>query len=200
MLKIGLTGGIGSGKSAAAGFFAELGVQVIDADQISRELVVPDTFAYNKIVDHFGNNVLQSNEHLDRRYLRQIIFEDTAQKAWLEALLHPLILEKILSEIAKITASYCIIIMPLLFETHQEEYVDRILVVDCEEEQQIAHIVQRDRCQEAEVKAIIASQISRKERLAKADDIITNDKDLSYLKQQVGKFHRKYLIISQKVI
>jgi len=193
MLKIGLTGGIGSGKSTVAQFFKELGVTVIDADVIAHELVVPSTQAFKKIITHFGNKVLNKQGELDRKLLRKLIFHDIKQKKWLENLLHPLVYQEINNRLKKIKVPYCILVIPLLLETKHEKFVDRILVVDTPEEQQISRITKRDKSSEQAVKAIIDSQISREQRLANANDIIYNNKSLANLKKQVQKLHQKYL-------
>jgi dephospho-CoA kinase len=193
MLKIGLTGGIGSGKSTVAKFFKELGVPVIDADVIAHELVVPSTLAFKKIIAHFGNKILNPQGELDRKQLRELIFHDGKQRKWLENLLHPLVYQEINNRLKKIQAPYCILVIPLLLETKHEKFVDRVLVVDSPEEQQIKRITKRDKTTKQAVKAIIDSQISREQRLANADDIIYNDKSLAYLKKQVQQLHEKYL-------
>jgi len=195
MLKIGLTGGIGSGKSTVAQFFKELGVPVIDADVIAHELVVPGTLAFKKIIAHFGNKILNPQGELDRKQLRELIFHDVKQRRWLENLLHPLVYQEINNRLKKIQAPYCILVIPLLLETKHEKFVDRVLVVDSKEAQQIKRITKRDKTTKQAVKAIIDSQISREQRLANADDVIYNDKSLANLKKQVQKLHEKYLSI-----
>ncbi len=197
MLKIGLTGGIGSGKSTVAKYFAELGVAIIDADKIARELVAKDTHTLTKIVKHFGSKILTGRGELDRTYLRKLIFSNPKQKQWLEKLLHPLIFHFMVNQLQQIKSPYCILVIPLLLETQQEKLVDRILVVDAPQEQQINRTMKKNKMSEKEVKAIIVTQANREQRLASADDIIYNDNSLTKLKQQVQQLHQKYLILSK---
>jgi len=197
MLKIGLTGGIGSGKSTVAKYFAELGVAIIDADKIARELVATGTPALTKIVEHFGNKILTSRDELDRKYLRKLIFNNPKQKQWLERLLHPLIYHEMENQLQQVKSPYCILVIPLLVETQQEKLVDRILIVDAPQEQQINRTIKKNKISEKEVKTIIATQANREQRLASADDIIYNDNSLTKLKQQVQQLHQKYLILSK---
>lgn len=197
MLKIGLTGGIGSGKSTVAKYFAELGVAIIDADKIARELVATGTPALTKIVKHFGNKILTSRGELDRKCLRKLIFSNPKQKQWLEKLLHPLIYHEMENQLQQVKSPYCILVIPLLVETQQEKLVDRILVVDASQEQQINRTMKKNKISEKEVKTIIATQANREQRLASADDIIYNDNSLTKLKQQVQQLHQKYLILSK---
>lgn len=197
MLKIGLTGGIGSGKSTVAKYFAELGVAIIDADKIARELVATGTPALTKIVEHFGNKILTSRDELDRKCLRKLIFSNPKQKQWLERLLHPLIYHEMENQLQQVKSPYCILVIPLLVETQQEKLVDRILVVDASQEQQINRTMKKNKISEKEVKTIIATQANREQRLASADDIIYNDNSLTKLKQQVQQLHQKYLILSK---
>jgi dephospho-CoA kinase len=193
MLKIGLTGGIGSGKSTVAKYFAELGITVIDADQIAHELCASNTSCTKKIIEHFGNKILNKDGTLNRSYLRKLIFQDAREKKWLEQLLHPLVYQEMQRQIQKATSPYCILVIPLLFETKAEDFVDRILVVDSLEQLQIKRIQKRDKISEAEIKKICASQIPRDEHLSRADDIIHNDKSLADLQKQVKKLHQEYL-------
>lgn len=193
MLVVGLTGGIGSGKSLAADYFAEFGAPVIDTDQIARDIVTKDSIALQKIIEHFGPAILNSKNELDRAKLRHIVFQDKQEKVWLEKLLHPLIRQTVAETIARLDAPYCIVVIPLLVETLPNPLIQRILVVDTPEPLQISRTMQRDGASSDAVKAIIASQAPRKERLEKADDIITNDNGLSQLQQQVEKLHQQYL-------
>ncbi len=193
MLKIGITGGIGSGKSTAAKYFAELGIEIIDADKIAHELTAINTPCANKIITHFGNKVLNKDGTLNRKYLRKIIYQDPKQKKWLEALLHPIIYAQMRARIKKVKSPYCVLIIPLLFETHAKNIVDRVLVIDSPEELQIERTLKREQISETELKKIFSAQISRTKRLAQADDIIYNDKSLHSLKRQVQKLHEKYL-------
>ncbi len=196
MLKIGLTGGIGSGKSTVSKLFEKLGVPVIDADVIARQIVEPGQPALNQLVQTFGNQFLTADGTLDRAKLRQLVFSDPAQKQRLEELLHPLVYRKIEEEIELLTSAYCIICVPLLLETGMTGLVDRVLVVDCALEIQIERVKQRDRLTTEQIKSIIASQVSREERLARADDVIDNSKPATQLAEQVKKLHNLYLMRS----
>ena len=190
---IALTGGIGSGKSTVAELFAKLGTPIIDADLIARELTHIDQSAYKDIVNHFNEKqILKADQTLNRNKLREIIFEDQKERQWLENLLHPLIQEKIADEIKKVSAPYCIVVIPLLFEVTPYNFIDRILVVDSPEEQQIARVIARDKTNSALIKKILKSQISRQQRISGADDIIVNENRISDLVPQVEKLHRIY--------
>lgn len=190
---IGLTGGIGSGKTTAANFFAELGVTVIDADVIAREVVTPGSNTLKKIIAHFGSEIADSSGALQRSKLREIIFNDVNAREWLENLLHPLILQEIHRQAEKTHASYCIAVIPLLLEKNAHEGIDRILVIDAPEDLQIERAKQRDDLSETQVKNILATQLSRAQRLTKADDVILNDNDLKSLKQKIKALHIEYL-------
>ncbi len=193
MLVIGVTGGIGSGKSAVTDRFAEHGVTVVDADLAARVIVQPGKPALQSIAEHYGEGLILDNGELDRAALRTIIFADPEERHWLEALTHPLINEEIQAQIAAASSSYTILASPLLIETMQHQLVDRILVVDVPVELQIQRTVARDQNSEQQVRAIINSQASREERLAKADDVIVNDRGLSWLDQEVKRLHAFYL-------
>ncbi|MEQ6342993.1 MAG: dephospho-CoA kinase [Gammaproteobacteria bacterium] len=196
MLKIGLTGGIGSGKTTVADSFAALGVPVIDADKIAHELTIPGQPALQDIVSAFGSDILHGDGQLDRARLRAIVFNDAARRKQLEAILHPLIRAEMRRRIAYIEASatpYCILSIPLLLETGQTELVDRILVVDTPEDLQYQRVRVRNGLPDAEIAAIIHAQVSREQRLAAADDIIVNDDGLEELHQHVLELHQCYL-------
>lgn len=196
-LIIGLTGGIGSGKSEATRRFAELGIAVVDADDIAREVVAPGQIALTKIADHFGADILTSTGELARSKLREIIFTDADAKCWLEDLLHPLINETIRARLIEAKSIYVILSSPLLLETRQHMLVDRILVIDTSEVLQLARASQRDNTEADQIKAIILSQIPRAERLARADDIIENFGDLNDLHTQIKQLHQNYLSLAQ---
>ena len=179
MLVVGLTGGIGSGKSSVANMFASLGAPVIDADVIARELVANQVNISEQIIQHFGDLVIDPDGSLDRNKLRKIIFADKVARLWLEALLHPLIIQEMQQLLTQITAAYCIMVIPLLIEaTEPYTLIDRILLVDAPEKLQVERAVNRDRITEVEVKQILASQATRDQRLQMADDVIVNDRDL----------------------
>lgn len=191
MLKVGLTGGIGSGKSSAARYFAELGAPVVDADVIARELVAPGQPALAHIVKVFGSEILNPDGTLDRARLRGIVFEDTARRKQLEAILHPLIREEMEARVARLSAPYCIVCIPLLLETDAAR-VDRILVVDAPHYLQYLRTMTRDGLSAREVAAVLRAQIGFRERLARADAVIVNDRDQAHLRAQVEQLHRRY--------
>lgn len=193
---VGLTGGIGSGKSAAAASFRELGVLVVNADDVARDVVEPGTDALAQIAERYGDNILKFDKTLDRAALRKIIFEDPSERAWLEALTHPLIRESINNQLnaqrSESEAQYRILESPLLIETSQRELVKRICVVDVSLETQIRRVMKRDHNNEAQVKAIIEAQAPRQQRLGEADDIIDNNGELEDLRIQVVNLHDTY--------
>jgi dephospho-CoA kinase len=193
MKVIGLTGGIGSGKSTVAELFEKLNVSVIDADVLARLLVNHDQPAYQLILAKFGKQILSSNQQLDRQKLRTIIFSDPLAKEWLEKLLHPLINDEIKKRLRAIKTGYAIVVIPLLFETGPYDYLDRILVVDCPEALQICRVKKRDTSSEQHIKKIILTQVDRQTRLQGADDVIYNDGDLASLETQVKKLHQQYI-------
>ncbi|PKM36784.1 MAG: dephospho-CoA kinase [Gammaproteobacteria bacterium HGW-Gammaproteobacteria-10] len=196
MLKIGLTGGIGSGKTTIADLFTELNVPVIDADDIAREVVAPGSQALEQIRHAFGERVIAGDGSLDRGAMRELVFADTEQKRKLEAIVHPMVRQRILKRAASLDASYCIICVPLLVESGMVDLVDRVLVVDCPVETQIERVTKRDRLDEKIVRAIIASQATREQRKALANDLIDNASTDSMLAEQVKKLHNLYLYLS----
>jgi dephospho-CoA kinase len=194
MLRIGLTGGIASGKSAAAAVFAELGVPVIDSDVIAREVVAPGSPGLAAIRARFGEGVLQADGQLDRRALRAQIFADPAARRELEALTHPLIRERMAAQSAAAGGPYQIHAIPLLVEGGaRRPGIDRVLVIDCSEEIQVQRVMARDRVDEAGARAVLAAQASRAQRLAAADDVIVNDQGLETLREAVITLHQRYL-------
>lgn len=190
---LGLTGGIGSGKSAAAKHFSDLGVHTVDADHAARWVVEPGQPALDSIAQHFGAHVLQSNGQLDRAVLREEIFRHPEQRRWLETLLHPLIGKAISENLALAESPYAILVSPLLIESGQHLLTQRILVVDTPETLQIQRTIARDQVSEEQVKAIIQAQAERQLRLSKAQDVLLNDKDLGWLKSEVERLHAFYL-------
>ncbi len=183
-LIIGLTGGISSGKTQVSRLFAELGVSVVDTDQISRDLVKSGSANLQKIVAYFGPEILLTNGELNRSRLRHIIFSKPDKKQWLEDLLHPQIRSLALQQLAACRSSYAILVVPLLIESQHYDFVNRILVVDCEEDLQIERVIQRDQTDESTAEGIIAAQLSRQQRLSQADDVIDNCGTLAELKRQ----------------
>ena len=190
---VGLTGGIGSGKTAVSDRFAELGIKVVDADVCARQVVEPGKPALEQIARHFGGDVLNSDGTLDRAKLRQIVFADENERKWLEALLHPLIFEEMWNQLQSAESPYAILVSPLLVEAGQHAICQRILVVDVPEDIQLARTMQRDSNSAEQVRAIMASQASRTARLERADDVITNDGSLEHLHQQVDGLHKRSL-------
>ena len=194
MLRIGLTGGIASGKSAAAAVFAGLGVPVIDSDVIAREVVAPDSPGLAAIRARFGDGVLQADGQLDRRALRAQVFADPAARRDLEALTHPLIRQRMATLSAAAGGPYQIHAIPLLVEGGAKRPgIDRVLVIDCPEALQIQRVMARDRVDEAGARAVLAAQATRAQRLAAADDVIVNDRGLEALQDAVTALHRRYL-------
>lgn len=196
MFVLGLTGGIGSGKSAVAACFKKYGIKVVDADIAARKVVEPGMPALQAIAEHFGEHVLQTDGTLDRTALRSIVFNDALQRQWLEQLLHPAIGEWIASEIASATSAYVILESPLLLETEQRKSTQRTLVVDVSKELQIERATARDDNSREQIEAIIAAQLPRKERLARADDVIDNSGSLADLESAVDTLHQQYLTIA----
>jgi len=195
-LRIGLTGGIGSGKTSVSNIFSEYGVPVIDADTISHEVVQPGQPAILAIAEVFGADVVDGEGQLRRAYLRDLIFDDHAARNKLEMIIHPLVHDGIRERVSLVTFPYCIISSPLLLESRTAHDVDRILVVDVPESLQIERASRRDNSQKCDIQKIIDSQINRKERLKVADDIIINNSNFSYLREQVQLLHKKYLKIA----
>ncbi len=195
-LIIGLTGGIGSGKSAVSACFEKLGIAVIDADVAARVVVEPGTPGLAQIAEHFGPGVIDANGALDRAALRRIVFEDAAERRWLESVLHPRIGEEIRRGLREASSPYAILASPLLLEARQDVLAHRVLVVDVSEDTQVARTMQRDNNSGEQVRAIIAAQIGRAERLARADDVIENNGSLEDLEPKVLALHRRYLEIA----
>ncbi len=196
MLKIGLTGGIGCGKSTVAGVFAQFNVPVIDADDIAHQLVAIGQPALTLIEQTFGVASLHADGSLNRSMIRELVFSNPAQKQKLEDIIHPLVYQTIQAQLALLNAPYCILSIPLLFETDKAGFVDRVLVVDCPVETQIERVVERDHLPVARAQSIIDTQVSRAFRMAHADDVIDNAKNTTELAQQVEKLHNLYLSLS----
>ncbi|MCD5993239.1 dephospho-CoA kinase [Pseudomonas sp. CDFA 602] len=192
---LGLTGGIGSGKSAAAQCFIDLGIHTVDADHAARWVVEPGRPALAQIAAHFGAGVLQASGELDRTALRALIFEHPEQRRWLEALLHPLINQEIVSYLARATSPYAILVSPLLIESGQYRMVQRVLVVDAPQQLQIERTMLRDRSSQDQVQAILKVQATREERVSHADDVLVNDRDQAWLKSEVERLHHFYLTL-----
>ena len=192
MLVIGLTGGIGSGKSTVAEMFAALGVPVIDMDHIARHVVEPGQPALTQITHEFGTNVLGADGHLNRRRLRELIFDSAEKRRRLEAILHPLIRQETERQLAALDTAYCVIVIPLLLEANQRSLVDRILVVDVPETLQITRTMQRDGVSAEEVQKILVAQMDRNSRLAAADDVIDNSAGREKTRIRVAELDQQY--------
>jgi len=196
MLKIGLTGGLGCGKTTVANLFAAKGVPVLDADQIARELVEPGQPALAAIVREFGEEFLEAGQ-LNRVRLREVVFQCPERKRQLESILHPMVFDAMQRQLATLRSDYCILCIPLLFETKQQAFVDRILVIDCPVELQYERVKNRDGLEMAEIGRIIQSQVSRQERLAAATEVIENSGQMEQLVEQVEKLHRMYRTLAR---
>jgi len=192
MLIVGLTGGIGSGKSTVGRMFSELGVDIIDADSVARDCVTPGSIILDRIHRRFGNTILLQNGALDRAKLRKIVFDDPEEKDWLEQQIHPEVRDRIIQYFKKRTGKYAILVSPLLLETSQKQLVSRIVVVDLPEELQLQRACERDNASETDIRKIMAKQISRSERLAQADDVIDNSFSIAATREQVVALHTKY--------
>ena len=195
---IGLTGGIGSGKSTVAAIFSDLGVPVIDTDEISRQLTQPGGAAISAITTTFGKEYIAANGALDRSKMRELVFFEAAARQRLEKILHPLILTQAKSQALSNPAPYVLIVVPLLFESSNYlDWLDHTVTVDCSEEAQLERATQREGLSEQAVRAIISQQLSRSQRAERADDVIKNDDSLSALGEQITTLHRRYTSLAQ---
>ena len=190
---IGLTGGIGSGKTAVSDSFEALGITIVDADLASRVVVEKGKPSLSSIEEHFGNEILTPEGELDRAKLREIIFNSDSEKQWLESLLHPAIANQIQEELSSSKSPYTILVSPLLFETNQKEFCSKVLVVDVPVETQVSRTLERDGVSEEQVNSIINSQIDREKRLELADEVILNNGSLADLQEAVRELHHKFL-------
>lgn len=192
-LVVGVTGGIGSGKSTVCAMFAEFGIPVIDTDQVAREVVVPGSEGLAAVVAVFGAGILTAEGELDRAALRRIVFQNPALRVQLEQTLHPRIRARVAAHIAAVSTPYCLVGIPLLSDRNSQGYLDRVLVVDCPEEVQEARVMQRDGLSREEVLAIMKTQVSRAQRLALADEVIVNAGELEAIRAEVAALHKRYL-------
>lgn len=197
-LRVGLTGGVGSGKSTVAAWLAELGAGIVDTDTIAHTLTAPGGVALPAIAERFGPGILDGNGALDRAAMRALVFSDASARRGLEAILHPLIREESMRQCESVAGLYVVLVVPLLAENlaAYRPLLDRVLVVDCPEARQIAHTAARPGLDEAQARAIVASQASRSDRLAAADDIIDNQGDLADLRRQVESIHAHYAALA----
>jgi len=198
MLKIGLTGGIASGKTRISNLFSQFKTPIIDTDIISREILEPSQPGYLAILNHFGNSIILDDEKIDRRKLRQLVFNNRTEKQWLESVLHPIIFKRAQQLIGQHNeAKFVIVVIPLLFETDFNELVDRVLVVDCDANIQIERLLIRDKIDVALAQKMIDQQWSNQNRINHADDIICNNNG-DDLDDQVMALHQKYLALSNQ--
>jgi len=193
---VGLTGGIGAGKSTVANLFKNLGVPIFSADEIVRKILATNKIVQQTIVKKFGSQCLKTNNTIDRHVLGKIIFADQPSRIWLETLLHPIVAREFITSANNITYPYCVVEIPLLIEAGMQNKVDRILTVDCTEEQQLTQALARGHHNESEIKARIANQITREQRLAASNDIIENVYDLASLQTRVKELHNLYLSLA----
>jgi len=193
---VGLTGGIGSGKSTVARLFGDLGVHWVDADNVAREVVEPGTPGLAQIAQHFGNDILAEDGTLDRAQLRKIIFANPEERTWLESLLHPMIREELIRQLKPegYALPYVLLVSPLLLETDQHNLVSKIIVVDVPVETQVERTMARDANERDQVERIIAAQMPREKRLEKADAIIDNNRPMDDVERQVRELHEKFLV------
>jgi dephospho-CoA kinase len=197
--RIGLTGGIASGKSTAAKFFGALGIPILDSDQIAREVVEPGQPPLERLVARFGPSILTPDGHLDRPALRDIVFSDPMARADLEALTHPAIGAAMEARSAAAGGPYQVLVIPLLVEKNLSSHVDRVLVVDCDEELQVRRLRDRDGSTPEQAQAILGAQAPRAARLRAADDVITNEADMSAVQDQVAALHTRYLKLATQL-
>ena len=193
-IKIGLTGGVASGKTTVSNFFKQFGIEVIDADVISHQVTKPDGTAFQEIISSFGSSVLDENGLIDRKKMRKIIFDDVSKKEMLERIIHPKVREEMFNLASQSNDHYLIVSVPLLVETGMNEMIDRTLVVDCSEETQIERLIHRDKITLGEAKSILRNQTNRSTRLKAADDLIVNEKNvtLNEIEKEVLELNKRY--------
>ena len=192
---IGLTGGIGSGKSAAAALFKDIGVDLIDADDLARDSLSINSEGYKLFIEEFGDKYLDENKNINRELIRKLIFNDSDAKSKLESIIHPIVRSGIETFIKNKKSDYCIIVVPLIFETNSSKIYDRVLVIDCDVDVQISRTSKRDNQTKSDIENIINKQATREERISIADDVIVNNGSLDLLRNEVLKIHKKYLEI-----
>ena len=192
---IGLTGGIGSGKSAAAALFKDIGVDLIDADDLARDSLSINSEGYKLFIEEFGDKYLDENKNINRELIRKLIFNDSDAKSKLESIIHPIVRSGIETFIKNKKSDYCIIVVPLIFETNSSKIYDRVLVIDCDVDVQISRTSKRDNQTKSDIENIINKQATREQRLSIADDVIVNNGSLDLLRNEVLKIHKRYLEI-----
>ena len=192
---IGLTGGIGSGKSAVATLFKDIGVDLIDADDLARDSLNINSEGYKLFIEEFGDKYLDENKNINRELIRKLIFNDSDAKSKLENIIHPIVRSGIETFIKNKNSHYCIIVVPLIFETNSSKIYDRVLVIDCDVDVQISRTSKRDNQTKSDIENIINKQATREQRLSIADDVIVNNGSLDLLRNEVLKIHKKYLEI-----
>ena len=192
---IGLTGGIGSGKSAAAALFKDIGVDLIDADDLARDSLNINSEGYKLFIEEFGDKYLDENKNINRELIRNLIFNDSDAKSKLENIIHPIVRSGIETFIKNTKSNYCIIVVPLIFETNSSKIYDRVLVIDCDVDVQISRTSKRDNQTKSDIENIINNQATREQRLSIAHDVIVNNGSLDVLRNEVLKIHKKYLEI-----
>lgn len=198
MYIVGLTGGIGSGKTAASDYLAAQGITVVDADVVAREVVMAGQLALAAIVSHFGANVLNADGSLNRAALRKIVFDQPTERKALEAITHPAIRQSLMQQLTASRSPYTLLVSPLLFESGQHQFAQRTLVIDTSEDMQRARAARRDGVSPEQIDQIMAAQLSRTERNRRADDIIVNHGDLTELYRQLAPLHNLYLQLSRQ--
>ena len=192
---IGLTGGIGSGKSAAAALFKDIGVDLIDADDLARDSLSINSEGYKLFIEEFGDKYLDEDKNINRELIRKLIFNDLDAKSKLESIIHPIVRSGIETFIKNKKSDYCIIVVPLIFETNSSKFYDRVLVIDCDEDVQISRTSKRDNQTKSDIENIVNKQATREQRLSIADEVIVNNGSLDLLRNEVLKIHKKYLEI-----
>lgn len=195
---LGLTGGIGCGKTAVSNMLEALGICVVDADIIARQVVEPGSEGLKAIVAHFGADILLADGNLNRSALRELVFSNTEHKSWLNALLHPLIRSQIIADLNNPTSPYVVLVAPLLFENGLDKYCNRTLLIDVPKNVQIERTVKRDNISLEQVNSIIAAQMSREQKQQQADDILNNDRSLTLVKHDLIALHKGYLKLALK--
>ena len=194
MFVVGLTGGIGSGKSLVADMFSVLGVPIVDTDILARELVVPGQPALKQIAEQFGPEALLEDGSLNRTYLAEVSFSSSSKRMQLEAILHPLIRQRVAEQLRELESvyAYAVVVVPLLIETRQTDDYNRVLVVDCDEQTQLRRVLQRDDRSEQQIRQIMQAQATREQRLTAANDVISNTGSVEELRRQVVQLDHKY--------